>query len=333
MMKYFKYKNMNKVQRIADKEYLASLGKDKEKKIKRSRRLKKILEVFGFILFIALLATLIYLIKLIPKPESTFLLILYGLGTTILGLISFIISVMATIISIVYLMDKVDYDYPRMSKEFISKACEPIRKHYGLSEEYLITKCFSASNSYFNNHDICIFRFDNEIRITTDIVKGFINDHCDLGCYSIKFDELKVYKADYDNKRVTVLEFGNEKFIVGIKAYSYIIKLINTKTYKYMFNSLSINDEAIYLRRRKKINIVKLNSIINVTMTIPMYSSIPGAGYSYDYTINILGKDLNRYGLSIVLERNEEKELIKFLKDKNIEVILKYYDNKNDGGD
>ena len=163
------------------------------------------------------------------------------------------------------------------------------------------------------------------------IVKGFINDHCDLGCYSIKFDELKVYKADYDNKRVTVLEFGNEKFIVGIKAYSYIIKLINTKTYKYMFNSLSINDEAIYLRRGKKINIVKLNSIVNVTMTIPMYSSIPGTGCSYDYTIDILGKDLNRYRLNIVLERNEEKELIKFLKDKNIEVILKYYDNKHDG--
>ena len=51
-MKYFKYKNMNKVQRIADKEYLASLGKDKEKKIKRSRRLKKILIVFGLFYFL-----------------------------------------------------------------------------------------------------------------------------------------------------------------------------------------------------------------------------------------------------------------------------------------
>ena len=277
MMKYFKYKNMNKVQRIADKEYLASLGKDKERKIKRSRRLKKILIVFGFILFFSLLATLIYLITLIPKPTHVFLLILYGIGCVILGFVGLILSGILSIVPMVYLLDKVDYDYPRMSKEFISKACEPIRKHYGLSEEYLITKCFSASNSYFNNHDICIFRFDSEIRITTDIVKGFINDHCDLGCYSIKFDELKVYKADYDNKRVTVLEFGNEKFIVGIKAYSYIIKLINTKTYKYMFNSLSINDEAIYLRRRKKINIIKLNNIVNVTMTIPMYSSIAGA--------------------------------------------------------
>ena len=331
MMKYFKYKNMNKVQRIADKEYLASLGKDKEKKIRRSRILKKLLSNTGIILFVLFFALVIYLITLIPEPESSFLTIVYGIGSGLLALIGLVVVGILIVVPIGYLMDKVDYDYPRMSKEFISKACEPIRKHYGLSEEYLITKCFSASNSYFNNHDICIFRFDNEIRITTDIVKGFINDHCDLGCYSIKFDELKVYKAYYDNKRVTVLEFGNEMFIVGIKGYSYIIKLINTKTYKYMFNSLSINDETIYLRRRKKINIIKLNSIVNVTMTIPMYSSIPGAGCSYDYTIDILGKDLNRYRLNIVLERNEEKELIKFLKDKNIEVILKYYDNKHDG--
>lgn len=330
-MKYFKYKNMNKVQRLADKEYLASLGKDKEKKIRRSRRLKKLLSNTGIILFVIFFALVIYLITLIPEPESSFLTIVYGIGSGLLALIGLVVVGILIVVPIGYLMDKVDYDYPRMSKEFISKACEPIRKHYGLSEEYLITKCFSASNSHFNNHDICIFRFDNEIRITTDIVKGFINDHCDLGCYSIKFDELKVYKDDYDNRRVTVLEFGKEKFIIGIKTYSYIIKLINTKTYKYMFNSLSINDEAIYLRRCKKINIIKLNSIINVTMTIPMYSSIPGAGCSYDYTINILGKDLNRYKLNIVLERNEEKELIKFLKDKNIEVILKYYDNKNDG--
>lgn len=330
-MKYFKYKNMNKVKKIADKEYLASLGKDKEKKIKSSRRLKKLLSNTGIVLFALFFALVIYLITLIPEPKSSFLTIVYEIGCGLLALIGLVVVGILIVVPIGYLMDKVDYDYPRMSKEFISKACEPIRKHYGLSEEYLITKCFSASNSYFNNHDICIFRFDNEIRITTDIVKGFINAHCDLGCYSIKFDELKVYKADYDNKRVTVLEFGNEKFIVGIKAYSYIIKLINTKTYKYMFNSLSINDEAIYLRRRKKINIIKLNSIVNITMTIPMYSSIPGAGCSYDYTIDILGKDLNIYRLNIVLERNEEKELIKFLKDKNIEVILKYYDNKHDG--
>ena len=34
-MKYFKYRNINKVQHNADKLFLASLGKDKERKIKK----------------------------------------------------------------------------------------------------------------------------------------------------------------------------------------------------------------------------------------------------------------------------------------------------------
>ena len=81
----------------------------------------------------------------------------------------------------------------------------------------------------FINHDICIFEYNSEIRITTDIINGFINGKCDLGCYSIKHEELKIYKDNFNNKRVTVLEFSNEKFVIGIKAYSYIYKLINNK--------------------------------------------------------------------------------------------------------
>lgn len=37
------------------------------------------------------------------------------------------------------------------------------------------------------------------------------------------------FKDNLNNKRVTVLEFSNEKFVIGIKAYSYIYKLINNK--------------------------------------------------------------------------------------------------------
>jgi hypothetical protein len=37
--------------------------------------------------------------------------------------------------------------------------------------------------------------------------------------------------------------------------------------------------------------------------------------------------------LNIVLERNEEKEIIEFLKNKNILLEIKYYDNRNDGTD
>ena len=38
-MNYFNYEKLNKLRYLADKEYLKSLGKDKEKKVLRSRRL------------------------------------------------------------------------------------------------------------------------------------------------------------------------------------------------------------------------------------------------------------------------------------------------------
>ena len=209
-MKYFKYRNISKVQQLAYKERLASLCKDDKKKAKRSERLTKLVSFCGIIFFFCCFGMFIFFIKLIPVPKNTFLMILYGIGCVILWLIALIISATSTLIPFGILLDKVRYNLPEMRKEFIKKASEPIRKYYGLSDEYLITKCFESTNTLFKDHDICIFRYGNEIRITTDIVKGFINGNCDLGCYSIKFNELKIYKDDYNNKRATI----------GIEAYN-----------------------------------------------------------------------------------------------------------------
>ena len=231
------------------------------------------------------------------------------------------------------LISKVEYNLPEMRKEFIKKASEPIRKYYGLSDEYLITKCFESTNTSFNDHDICIFRYGNEIRMTTDIVKGFINGNCDLGCYSIKFNELKIYKDDYNDKRATILEFDKEKFVIGIKAYSYISKLMKTKVYKYLWKSIEINEEYIYIKNNKKIQKVKIKNIEKVELEIPQYTGIPGSGHSYNYTFRILDNNSNSMVIDIVLERDEEKEIIDFLKNNNILLEIKYYDNKNGGTD
>ena len=222
-MKYFKYRNISKVQQLAYKERLASLGKDEQKKIKRSDRLIMLLSIIGFVFFFCCIGMFIFFIKLIPVPKNIFLKILYGIGCAILGFIGLIISGLATGIPLGILLDKVRYNLPEMRKDFIKKASEPIRKYYGLSDEYLITKCFESTNTLFNNHDICIFRYGNEIRMTTDIVKGFINGNCDLGCYSIKFNELKIYKDDYNDKRATILEFNKEKFVIGISVTTAIL--------------------------------------------------------------------------------------------------------------
>ena len=311
-MKYFKYRNISKVQQLAYKERLASLGKDEQKKIKKSDRLTKLLSIIGIIFFICCFGMFIFFIKLIPVPKNIFLVILYGIGCVILGFIGLIISGIATIIPFGILLDKVRYNLPEMRKEFIKKASEPIRKYYGLSDEYLITKCFESTNTLFNDHDICIFRYGNEIRMTTDIVKGFINGNCDLGCYSIKFNELKIYKDDYNDKRATILEFDKEKFVIGIKAYSYIAKLMKTKVYKYLGKSIEINEEYIYIRNQKKIEKIEIKAINKIELEIPQYTGIPGSGHSYNYTFKVLDNNSKLMVLNIVLERNEEKEIIGF---------------------
>ena len=332
-MKYFKYRNISKVQQLAYKERLASLCKDEQKKIKRSDRLTKLLSISGPIFFICCFGLFIFFIQLIPVPKNILLKILYCIGCAILGFIGLIISGIATIIPFGILLDKIKYNLPEMRKEFIKKASEPIRKYYGLSDEYLITKCFESTNTLFNNHDICIFRHGNEIRVTTDIVKGFINGNCDLGCYSIKFNELKTYKDDYNDKRVTVLEFNKEKFVIGIKAYSYIDKLMKTKVYKYLGKSIEINEEYIHIRNKKKIEKIEIKAIKKIELEIPQYTGIPGSGHSYNYTFKVLDNNSKLILLNIVLDRNEEKEIIDFLKNKNILLEIKYYDNRNDGTD
>ena len=332
-MEYFKYRNISKVQQLANKQRLASLGKDEKKKAKRSERLTKVVSFCGIVFFFCCFGMFIFFIKLIPVPKNTFLIILYGIGCAILGLIALIISAISTLIPFGILLNKVRYNLPEMRKEFIKKASEPIRKYYGLSDEYLITKCFESTNTLFNDHDICIFRYGNEIRITTDIVKGFINGNCDLGCYSIKFNELKIYKDDCNNKRVTVLEFDKEKFVIGIKAYSYIAELMKTKVYKYLGKTIEMNEEYIYIRNKKKIEKIEIKAIKNIELEIPQYTGIPGSGHSYNYTFKVLDNNSKLILLNIVLERNEEKEIIEFLKNKNILLEIKYYDNRNDGTD
>ena len=332
-MKYFKYRNINKVQQLAYKERLASFGKDEQKKIKRSRRLTKTLSISGICFFVVCFGLFIYFIKLIPVPTHSFFKVLRGIGCVLLGMLGLLISMFTTMFTFGILISKVEYNLPEMRKEFIKKASEPIRKYYGLSDEYLITKCFESTNTSFNNHDICIFRYGNEIRMTTDVIKGFINGNCDLGCYSIKFNELKIYKDDYNDKRATILEFDKEKFVIGIKAYSYISKLMKTKVYKYLWKSIEINEEYIYIRNKKKIEKVEIKVIKKIKLEIPQYTGIPGSGHSYNYTFRILDNNSKLIVLNIVLERNEEKEIIDFLKNNNILLEIKYYDNRNDGTD
>lgn len=96
---------------------------------------------------------------------------------------------------------------------------------------------------------------------------------------------------------------------------------------KDTFKKLELtSSNLIYKSLIKKINILYLD-IDMINISIPEFNSIPGSSLTYNYTFLIFTKISKPIRFSIVLDRNEEKEFIKLLKDYNLPHNISYYDN------
>jgi ASC-1-like (ASCH) protein len=100
-----------------------------------------------------------------------------------------------------------------------------LRKAYQLTEPCLVTKCYQCQNDEkFNLHDVCIFVTGDELRITTNLLHGFFNPENDLGCYILSRDEISLSKIPYNGTLATSLCCPDTTFILGQRAYGFIIK-------------------------------------------------------------------------------------------------------------
>lgn len=228
-MRYFR-KKTNKVYQNALKEHYKSLTKDE----KRTVRKEKFWSIFSIItahvtFFLPMLIG-IYLIKLIPTLETIFLKILVITGKILIGIILTIVSGFLTYGVTLPLFKKAhSYNLPAMKKDVFSKACSHLRDYYGLQEPYIITKCFDSSNEAFKNHDICIFVVNNELRITVDLVRGFLYSDKDLGCYAFSGDEITLTKKQNEKQLLVELKVddgvsNNITFLLGYQAKGFIEK-------------------------------------------------------------------------------------------------------------
>jgi hypothetical protein len=116
-----------------------------------------------------------------------------------------------------------------MKKIVFSKACSHLRDYYELKEPYIITKCFDSSNKVFKDHDVCIFVIDDELRITTDLIRGFLYPEKDLGCYSFKKNEIVLTKISNGNHLILELKASDGVsdevvFLLGYRAKGFIKK-------------------------------------------------------------------------------------------------------------
>ena len=222
-MRYFKYKNLQGFEKNARKEYLKSLSK-KEKRIEKWNTFVSYCSIIALLVVgLGLSAVSICALTRIPFPENVFLYIAALIGTAILGLgavlLSFIIAALVCL-----LIEKASVKGAHAQrKEALNRATAVLREYYGLGDDYIVTKCYDASND-FKNRDVCIFFAEGELRITVNIVHGFSHISRDLGCYCFKPEEITVSATQENGIIMTVLTCGDTFFRLGKRAKGYIQK-------------------------------------------------------------------------------------------------------------
>ena len=229
-MRYFRYKNTDKNVNNALKEQYKTLTEDEKRTFRKKKRWQKFSTIVTLTIFICCLIAEIFLLKSIPVPNDNFLEVLVIVGKVIVGFILLIVSGSLTAILTTPLWKKVEtFDIPLMKKEIFSKACKHLRDYYQLQEPYIITKCFEATDKNFQNHDVCIFIVGDELRITTDLIQGFLHGERDLGCYAFKAEEITLLKRNNGKHLVAELRADNTVFLLGYRAKGFIDNFLNSK--------------------------------------------------------------------------------------------------------
>ena len=229
-VRYFRYKNTDKNVNNALKEQYKTLTENEKRTFRKKKRWQKFSTIVTLTVFICCIIAEIFLLKSIPVPNDNFLEVLVIVGKVIVGFILLIVSGGLTAILTTPLWKKVEtFDIPLMKKEIFSKACKHLRDYYQLQEPYIITKCFEATDKNFRNHDVCIFIVGDELRITTDLIRGFLHGERDLGCYAFKIEEITLLKRNNGMHLVAELRADNTVFLLGYRAKGFIDKFLNSK--------------------------------------------------------------------------------------------------------
>ena len=224
-MRYFRYKNTNRNINNALKAQYKALTEDEKRPFRKEKRWRKFSILVSLMIYISCTVAGILLLKSIPLPHGLPLKVLVIVGKVAAGFILLIAGGVITLGLTMPLWKKVDsFHIPSMKKEIFSKACEHLRDYYRLQEPYIVTKCFDATDQKFQKHDVCIFVVGDELRITTDLVRGFLHGERDLGCYAFKRDEITLLKQQAGNRLIVVLKAENTAFYLGYRAKSFIEK-------------------------------------------------------------------------------------------------------------
>ena len=231
-MRYFRYSNnRNKLYKQALKEHYKSLGKEERVIFRKKRAWTNLGTIIACIAFFACVVGLSFCwSSFLPiyQPQFWLLKILFWIGVVEAAILLLIIPCVVTALAANPILKMAEsFEVPSMKSEISPRACAFLRKYYGLNEPCIITKCYEAddANRSFTKKDVCLFVVNGELRITKDIVHGFLNGDKDLGCYAFSSDEIKLVKQQKDGLLMVRLDAPDGvSFTLGYRAKAFIEK-------------------------------------------------------------------------------------------------------------
>lgn len=226
-MRYFKYINENKCKGKVLLEHYKSLTKDEKATFRKHKLWNSILLASMLIIFCSVMAVGSLLLKQIPKANNDWLELLRIIGIIIgLFLLLFLSVLLISVLTIPLQKKAASYNLPVVKKEILSCGCQYLRDYYGLGDTYVITKCYDSSEAKFKDHDLCIFISGGELRITTDLVRGFLHGERDLGCYALRREEITLTRKMHAELNAVELKASNTGdevvFLLGYRASGFI---------------------------------------------------------------------------------------------------------------
>jgi hypothetical protein len=233
-MQYFRFENTDKTREQALKEQYKTLSGVEKRLVRKEKRWRNFALTVTLLLFFGLIGASICLLIWIPDPNGVIWEILAIVGKIALGFLLFLISLFLLAVCVTPLWNKVEsMQLSSIKKEFFSNACKHLRDYYQLQEPCIVTKCFDSTDEKFKNHDVCIFVVGDELRITADLIRGFLHGERDLGCYAFKQEEIALTKKQNEKQLILELKAGDALFLLGYRAKTFIEKnFINNTTPK-----------------------------------------------------------------------------------------------------
>lgn len=229
-MRYYRYPRQASDEQ-AWKALYANLDQQEKQQHRRAMILSKIGTGIFWIALVGGIALVVWCASLMqPSHDGALWAILNVVKQILFGIAGGIVAVILAMLFATPLWVCQQKNKKTAKRFLLFKATEHLREAYGLTEPCLVTKCYQCDdNPKFNDHDVCIFVADGELRITTNLLHGFFNPDNDLGCYILSREEMELTLCPHGETTAAKLVGMDVTFLLGQKAYDFIRKhFLNT---------------------------------------------------------------------------------------------------------